>query len=97
MKYLAVLNAIYIDFMRNDRIDKCACANELKNLRKCVLMAGKKLAKVRYRDLEKTDWNGGTTNFYLWARLTFTDTATDMSLLLLQNTYPVPVIFHALI
>ena len=97
VKYLAVLNAIYIDFMGNDRIDKCAWANELKNLRKYVLMAGKKLAKARYRDLEKTDWNGGTTNFYPWARLTFTDTATGMSLLLLQNTYPVPVIFHALI
>ena len=97
VKYLAVLNAIYIDFMGNDRIDKCAWANELKILRKYVLMAVKKLAKAKYRDLEKTDWNGGTTNFYPWARLTFTDTATGMSLLLLQNTYPVPVIFHALL
>ena len=30
--YLAVLNAIYIDFMGNNRIDKYAWANEMKNL-----------------------------------------------------------------
>ena len=53
VKYLAVLNAIYIDFMDNDRIDKWA--NELEILRPHVILAGRKLAKVRYRDLEKTD------------------------------------------
>ena len=89
VKYLAVLNAIYIDFMGNDRIDKCAWSNELKNLRPYVLMAGRKLAKARYRDLEKTDWHGGTTIFTPWARLTFTDTSTGILLLLSQNTNPV--------
>ena len=51
--YLAVLNAIYVDFMENDRIDKHAWTNELKNIQPLVLMAGRKLAKGHYRDLEK--------------------------------------------
>ena len=81
VKYLAVLNAIYIDFMGNDRIEKCGWANEMKNLRPLVLMAGRKLAKGHYRDLEKTDWHGGVTIFKPWARLTFTDTDTGILLL----------------
>ena len=81
VKYLAVLNAIYIDFMGNDRIAKCAWADEMKNLRPLVLMAGRKLAKGHYRNLEKTDWHGGVTAFTPWARLTFTDTDTGILLL----------------
>ena len=97
VKYLTVLNAIYIDFMGNDRIDKCAWANELENLRPHVLMAGRKLAKARYRDLEKTDWHGGTTIFKPTASFTFTDTSTGILLLSPQNTNPVPMIFHILV
>lgn len=47
--------------MHNDRIDKWA--NELEILGPHVVMAGRKLAKVRYRDLEKTDWHGEVTKF----------------------------------
>ena len=80
--------------MGKDRVDKCAFANELENLRPHVIMTGGKLAKTRCRDLEKTDWHGGVSKFKPTASLSFRDTSTDIFLLLPQNTNPK---FHVLV
>ena len=80
--------------MGKDRVDKCASANELENLRPHVIMTGGKLAKTRCRDLETTDWYGGVTKFKPTASLSFTDTSTGIFLLLPQNTNPT---FHVLV
>lgn len=75
-KYLAILNACYIDLMSQNAYEKCEWADQLRNLKPLVLTAAKKLAKSRYQDLDKVDWFGGTTPFKPTARLQFRDKAT---------------------